>query len=256
MSAPDGLNVDPTLLELFRAESDAHLPVLSQGLLAMEKGEADDQAIASMMRAAHSIKGAARIVGIEPAVRVAHVMEDCFTAAKENRSILSSDGVDVLLQGVDALQRICSMQPGEEVTEDSLGSLVDQLTAVMKGGLAARPAQKPPAPTQAAEIVPVAPDSEAKLVLPAEFDDSAAEALREQMNEAVAGGSTSISLDFGSVRHVSAMGLALLASAARDMARLDPAPALRPVGATGPLATLLRVSGLDRVLASDESMKA
>ena len=34
------------------------------------------------MRAAHSLKGAARIVGLDVGVRVAHAMEDCFVAAQ------------------------------------------------------------------------------------------------------------------------------------------------------------------------------
>ena len=40
----------------------------------------------ALMRAAHSVKGAARIVGLEEAVQVAHVMEDCFVAAQDNIS--------------------------------------------------------------------------------------------------------------------------------------------------------------------------
>ena len=31
-----------------------------------------------------------RIVGIDPAVRIAHVLEDCFTAAKEDSAVLSA----------------------------------------------------------------------------------------------------------------------------------------------------------------------
>ena len=38
------------------------------------------------MRAAHSLKGAARIVGLDAAVRVAHAMEDCLVAAQKGRS--------------------------------------------------------------------------------------------------------------------------------------------------------------------------
>ena len=34
------------------------------------------------MRAAHSLKGAARIVGLDAGVGVAHAMEDCFVAAQ------------------------------------------------------------------------------------------------------------------------------------------------------------------------------
>jgi len=70
MATFDLSQLDPAMLELFQAEMDTHIPVLDQGLLALEKGQAGDREIEAMMRAAHSIKGAARIVGIEPAVRV------------------------------------------------------------------------------------------------------------------------------------------------------------------------------------------
>src|SRR5262249_59181440 len=97
MSASESPQIDPAMLELFQAEMDTHIPVLNEGLLALEKGQAGAKEIEAMMRAAHSIKGAARIVGIEPAVRVSHVMEDCFTAAKESRITLTSDNREGLL---------------------------------------------------------------------------------------------------------------------------------------------------------------
>src|SRR6478609_6786260 len=129
MSGGSG-SIDPIMLELFAAEVDMHLPILSEGLLALEKGRASKQEIESMMRAAHSIKGAARIVGNDRAVRVSHLMEDCFTSAKEDRISLTSDAVDILLQGVDALQRICSTEPDPELNEELIGSLLERMAAV------------------------------------------------------------------------------------------------------------------------------
>src|SRR4051794_38611266 len=137
MSSSGSFQIDPAMLELFQAEMDTHIPVLNQGLLALEKGQAGARENEAMMRAAHSIKGAARIVGIEPAVRGSHVMEDCFTAAKEKRIALSSDAVDVLLQGVDALQRICSPQSGSAITEAFLQELLARLTSLKNGEPAA-----------------------------------------------------------------------------------------------------------------------
>ena len=136
------------MLELFAAEMDTHIPVLNEGLLALEKGQAGAREIEGMMRAAHSIKGAARIVGLESAVRVAHVMEDCFTAAKENRITLSSDSVDVLLAGVDAMQRICAPQSGEPLTDEARDKLVDRLTQ-WKSGQTPVKTSPPPRPTGA-----------------------------------------------------------------------------------------------------------
>src|SRR4051812_43943229 len=119
MTAFDSPQIDPAMLELFAAEMDTHIPVLNEGILALEKGQAGAREIEGMMRAAHSIKGAARIVGMDSAVRVAHVMEDCFTAAKENHITLTGDCVDLLLAGVDALQRICAPRSGEPLADEA-----------------------------------------------------------------------------------------------------------------------------------------
>ena len=89
MSSEGGLE-DLSLMDLFRSEVETHSEALSAALLALERSPDDTSRVDEMMRAAHSIKGAARIVGIESAVRVAHVMEDCFTAAKEGRITLST----------------------------------------------------------------------------------------------------------------------------------------------------------------------
>src|SRR5262249_4469396 len=97
---------DPALMELFRAELDTHLPVLGEGLLALEKEGNQPKLLEAMMRAAHSIKGAGRIVGVGPAVRVAHAMEDCLVAAQKGEVRLGADAIDALLRGVDVLTRV------------------------------------------------------------------------------------------------------------------------------------------------------
>jgi two-component system sensor histidine kinase and response regulator WspE len=58
------------------------------------------------MRAAHSLKGAARIVNLGAAVRVAHAMEDCFVAAQQGRLQIGQSQIDTLLRGVDLLLQI------------------------------------------------------------------------------------------------------------------------------------------------------
>ena len=58
------------------------------------------------MRAAHSLKGAAKMVDLDAAVSVAHGLEDIFVAAQQGSLVLLPKQVDVLLRGVDLLQRI------------------------------------------------------------------------------------------------------------------------------------------------------
>ncbi len=98
---------DFSMIDLFRAEAESTLAVLTAGLLALEAGAAGSaETYEELMRAAHSLKGAARIVGVTPAVRVAHVMEDVFVAAQHGRTVLGRAHIDQLLAGVDLLARI------------------------------------------------------------------------------------------------------------------------------------------------------
>ncbi|AAU93087.1 chemotaxis protein [Methylococcus capsulatus str. Bath] len=92
---------DFALLDLFREEVEAHTGVLTSGLIALETGPADSGRIEPLMRAAHSLKGAARVLGLDAAVGIAHAMEDALLAAKEGRLALTPARVDVLLEGVD-----------------------------------------------------------------------------------------------------------------------------------------------------------
>jgi two-component system sensor histidine kinase and response regulator WspE len=79
---------DASLLELFSLEAEAQTQVLSAGLMALERNPTQADQLEACMRAAHSLKGAARIVGIDAGVSVAHVMEDCLVAAQEGRLLL------------------------------------------------------------------------------------------------------------------------------------------------------------------------
>ena len=92
--------------DLFRLEAENQVAILTSGLLILERDPQDARQLESLMRAAHSLKGAARIVGVDAAVRVAHSMEDCFVAAQEGKLTLGRKQTDRLLQGVDLLTQL------------------------------------------------------------------------------------------------------------------------------------------------------
>ena len=104
---------DTSMLELFRLEVETQANVLNSGLLALESQPESPQALESLMRSAHSIKGAARIVAIDAAVNLAHIMEDCFVAAQNHKIILGNNDIDILLHGVDLLLGIGQATSGD-----------------------------------------------------------------------------------------------------------------------------------------------
>src|SRR3954465_9726688 len=137
MSSEGGLE-DFSLIELFRAEVETHSEVLSAALLALERAPGDTSRFDEMMRAAHSIKGAARVVDVDPAASVAHVMEDCFVEAQKGTISFSPGDIDILLRGVDLLGKIsaATRDPNADLEQEFSGLVhaqVVELRAVLSG---------------------------------------------------------------------------------------------------------------------------
>ncbi|WP_176054126.1 hybrid sensor histidine kinase/response regulator [Paraburkholderia caribensis] len=120
---------DQSLLELFREEAAAQTRVLSDGLLALEHRPADAAALEACMRAAHSLKGAARIIGLQDGVDIAHVMEECFVGAQRGELQLTPAHIDVLLRGVDMLLRVGEAKPDAPVTRADIDGFVARLAS-------------------------------------------------------------------------------------------------------------------------------
>src|SRR5438477_3471683 len=94
------------MLELFRVEAESQAALMTSGLLELERGAAAPDQLETLMRAAHSLKGAARIVNLQLAVTIAHAMEDCFVAAQKGKLALGQTQIDALFRGVDLLLHI------------------------------------------------------------------------------------------------------------------------------------------------------
>ncbi len=101
--------IDPMMLELFQIESETNVNILSEGLVALEKNPGDPAKLEALMRASHSIKGAARMIELDLVVTIAHSMEDCFVAAQESKIHLKDDSIDILLQSVDMLTLLATL---------------------------------------------------------------------------------------------------------------------------------------------------
>jgi two-component system, chemotaxis family, sensor histidine kinase and response regulator WspE len=148
------------MLDVFRQDVESQVLVLTGGLLALERDPHAAAELDACMRAAHSLKGAARIVGLPVAVRVAHAMEDCLVAAQQGRLEVTADDVDRLLGAVDLLSRIAET-PAEQMEtwtagrEPEVEATLSGLDAVLERATAPAP-QEPPARDAAPAAAPVA----------------------------------------------------------------------------------------------------
>ncbi len=132
----------PSLMDLFRLEVETHVRSLSAGLLALEREPPSAKYLEECMRAAHSLKGAARIIGLAAGVEVAHAMEECFVSAQRSKLPLGAGQIDALLRGSDLLHRIANPPTNDMAWADGEGRseidrFLNMLDTSLHGGNAA-----------------------------------------------------------------------------------------------------------------------
>jgi len=133
-----------SMMDLFRQEAENHCAVMSDNLLALERNPADQEILSALMRAAHSIKGAARIMDLNVIVGLTHAMEDVFVAAQKDKIVLDAGDIDLLLKGVDKLGGIVTLTDQEiedwlAGQQSGMDELKDAYTALASGTAVKQP---------------------------------------------------------------------------------------------------------------------
>jgi two-component system sensor histidine kinase and response regulator WspE len=162
-----------SMFELFRVEAESQCAALTSGLLEIEKGAITPHVLETLMRAAHSLKGAARIIHIPTGVRVAHAMEDCFVAAQRGNLEFGRREIDLLLRGVDLLNQIAHSTEADVAKWEAahsaevnayLAALANPEMPVPPRPSAAAPASKPPASVVPVDNPPANPSPEPEVL--------------------------------------------------------------------------------------------
>lgn len=103
--------LDPAMLGLFFVDLETQTKELAEGLLALEANPHDGEALAGLKRAAHSIKGAARVLGLGDLVELARAIEATLFSVGEDRSTIAPESIDLILAGVDLLSSLLVTAP-------------------------------------------------------------------------------------------------------------------------------------------------
>ncbi len=110
-----------SLEEVFKAECEEHMLVISHFLHALEQSDMSDNAISSsqrealreMRRAVHTLKGAAAMTGFSYLSEFAHNLEDLLDHLFEKAAGFASVAVDLLISGITTLEEL-SNTPGAD----------------------------------------------------------------------------------------------------------------------------------------------
>lgn len=150
------------LLAQFIPEARDLLEEAGAGMLALERDATSPQAINSVFRAVHTLKGSSGLFDVAPLTRLVHAAEDLLDEVRTGELALNSEIVDRLLESLDLLGRwIDSLEARERLPGDAEATMAERV-----GALRAWLPKKSPA--GAAEVRPAASDAPAWL---AEFSE-------------------------------------------------------------------------------------
>lgn len=144
--------------QVFFEECFEGLEAMESGLLSLDIGDIDPEAINTIFRAAHSIKGGSGTFGFTVVAEYTHIMETLLDEMRDGRRQVTKQAVDVLLGSVDCLREmLTSIQNEEDVNAESVAEHQSALETELNGessvnekpNVAATPAtSKAPSPVQ------------------------------------------------------------------------------------------------------------
>ncbi|MFB6130988.1 MAG: ATP-binding protein [Salinigranum sp.] len=162
--------------DAFVRETRDHLRTLTNGLVDVERGAADRERIADLLRTAHTLKGNCGVAGLDGASRLAHAVEDLLSALGDGSRSIPPELIDAALSALDDVDSILAEYAADGAVtvdpEPSVATLRERI------GRFVAAAGDPPASTpdrSASEAGGTAGDGTAT----AEFDASVEEALAQ-----------------------------------------------------------------------------
>ena len=158
-------------VEKFSLEAQEHLQNLNQGVLRLERGEFDADLAAEILRAAHTLKGSARMMGFKEINLVAHKLEDLLLEVKEERLTPDQRLCDLIFRALDTMD--ASRQAIVEGREGEVD--VDELVHLLERAAQQEPFDLPPARRATLPVEPAPPESAAAPAVPPEQEPPAGE---------------------------------------------------------------------------------
>ncbi|MBI1358448.1 MAG: response regulator [Acidobacteria bacterium] len=143
------------LADVFRAEADDLLASLGDAVTALRRDPSDQERLQELRRVAHTLKGAAAMVGLRNASRLAHRLEDGLDGLVTAGGALSSQLASLVVDSIDVLEELTRPGPHapalrdrtlalHQALEETTGNSVGRLSEAVR-----RQEDRPPPPAPA-----------------------------------------------------------------------------------------------------------
>jgi two-component system chemotaxis sensor kinase CheA len=125
----DELKIMQELMATFKVELEEHLQAINKLLLAAEEagGIASQEQMQEIFRQAHSLKGAARAVGLKEIEQISHKLENIFTNIREQQKKIPAWLFDLFYQCLDQIPKFLD---SSKQNNKNLAKLLSELETV------------------------------------------------------------------------------------------------------------------------------
>lgn len=150
---------DQDLHRLFKAESAEHLARLDDGLLRLEKTPADATLLEEAFRESHSLKGAARMLGLTGIEAIAHDLESILNAARKGAPLTPEMIAHMNAALVDlrrGVQEALAGEPSPPLSVESVAEVPPSPAIATAPSIPSAPTALPTAPSAAPITTPTA----------------------------------------------------------------------------------------------------
>lgn len=131
---------DDELRNMFKTESAEHIQRLEEGFLRLETEPENAAVLEEAFREAHSLKGAARMLGLTGVETLSHRLEGVLGTARKGSVPLSSESIDLLYKGLDAIGNLVKEAVAGEPSGVIVAHTLEQMEVI--------PESSPPRPVE------------------------------------------------------------------------------------------------------------
>ncbi len=142
--AAGGYAVTPKLLQEFQVEANEHLESCDQSLVQLSEKPDDEEALNSVFRDMHSVKGTASYLGLTSISTLAHAAESMLELMRRREGVAVSDEeLDLLFEALDMLKALVANPDAPADRAEELAERINRRKDMLEqGGAVSREAEQ------------------------------------------------------------------------------------------------------------------
>ncbi len=125
--------IDEDLLKDWFEEAYSQIESIESNLLTLENDTGNAEAIDSIFRAAHTLKGGSATVQMEEISKFTHILEDAMDEVRSGKVKVNSSIVDILLDALDIIKNMIEARSNGTIFSKDIGATVALLKQVSSG---------------------------------------------------------------------------------------------------------------------------